>query len=168
MHCIVAPQAGGETLFASGALCYDLLGSALRARADVAVVRYSDYSDDSAKLEFTCGGTKLADAGAAKVIQRLPLVRVHPTTGRKSIWATPRFVESVEGLSVEDSRELVSQCMRPGTEPAHVYVHKYVEGDVSDLTTACELVGSLPTHYHSLPGCYMGRSPVFTLHLSAC
>ena len=44
--------------------------------------------------------------------------------GRKCIWATPRFMESIEGLSVEASRDLVSDCMQPGTDPAHVYIHK--------------------------------------------
>ena len=68
------------------------------------------------------GGTKIVDDD--KITTRLPLVRTHPVTGRKCIWATPRFMESVEGLSVADSREFVSQCMRPGTDPEHVYVHK--------------------------------------------
>ena len=48
----------------------------------------------------------------------------HPSTGRKCIWVTPRFMESIEGLSVDESRELVSQCMVPGTSPENAIVHK--------------------------------------------
>lgn len=131
MHCILAPQEGGETLFASGAVCYDLLPAELKVRADSATVRYADYIENPSELEFTPDGTKLVDSRAnAKTVQCLPLVRTHPSTGRKCVWATPRFMESVEGLSVDESRDLVSQCMRLGTAPEHVYVHKYAAGDV--------------------------------------
>jgi hypothetical protein len=74
------------------------------------------------------GGTKIVDDD--KITTRLPLVRTHPANGRKCVWATPRFMESVEDLSVEASRDLVSACMMPGTEPENVYVHKYSIGDV--------------------------------------
>jgi hypothetical protein len=65
------------------------------------------------------GGTKIMDD--EKIATVLPLVRAHPVTGRRCLNVTPRFMQCVEGMAVEESRELISQCMLPGTAPEHVY-----------------------------------------------
>jgi alpha-ketoglutarate-dependent taurine dioxygenase len=128
IYSVMAPEQGGETLFAHGGVLYDLLPEELQHKALAATVRYRGRSGKLEDAVMGEGGTKIIDDD--KITTRLPLVRSHPTTGRKCIWATPRFMESVEGLSVEESRELVSRCMQPGTAPGHVYVHKYSVGDV--------------------------------------
>ena len=138
IYSVMAPDEGGETLFAHGGVLYDLLDEDRQKEAEEAVVRYRGRGGKLEDAVMGEGGTKIIDDD--KITTRLPLVRTHPTTGRKCIWATPRFMESVEGLSVEDSRELVSQCMQPGTAPEHVYVHKYAHTAASsiqplDLTT---------------------------------
>lgn len=128
IYSVMAPEQGGETLFAHGGVLYDLLHEEMQLKAMAAVVRYRGRPGKLEDAVMGEGGTKIIDDD--KITIRLPLVRTHPTTGRKCIWATPRFMESVEGLSVEESRELVSRCMQPGTAPEHVYVHKYSVGDV--------------------------------------
>eukprot|EP01050_Picozoa_sp_SAG11_P003900 SAG11_NODE_234_length_11857_cov_15.265776_4_plen_186_part_00 len=124
IYSVMAPDQGGETLFAHGGVLYDLLDGNLQKKAEEAVVRYRGFGGKLEDAVMDEGGTKIVDDD--KITTRLPLVRTHPTTGRKCIWATPRFMESVENLSVDDSRELVSQCMRSGTSPEHVYIHKCV------------------------------------------
>jgi hypothetical protein len=110
-------------------VCYDLLEPELQRRAEGVVVRYPGRS--FGKLEdavMGSGGTKIVDD--EKITDRMPLVRTNPANGRKCIWATPRFMESIEGMSVADSREFVSSTIQPGTSPEHVYVHRYAVGDV--------------------------------------
>jgi alpha-ketoglutarate-dependent taurine dioxygenase len=122
IYSVMAPEEGGQTLFAHGGILYEMLDEELQKKAEEAVVRYRGRAGKLEDAVMGEGGTKIVDDD--KITTRLPLVRTHPVTGRKCIWATPRFMESVEGLSVADSREFVSQCMRPGTDPEHVYVHK--------------------------------------------
>ena len=113
------------------------------------------------------GGTKIVDDD--KLTNRLPLVRTHPSTGRKCIWVTPRFMESIEGLSVDESRELVSrhdiagiwvaffsrcqrhrcpqvsQCMVPGTSPENAIVHKCTcSRSLLRLSPNCSSLSSSP------------------------
>lgn len=128
IYCVAAPEEGGETLFAHGGVMWGLLDGETQAQAEGAVVRYGGRSGKLEDAVMGNSGTKIVDDD--KITTRLPLVRTHPTNGRKCVWATPRFMESVEGLSVEASRDLVSACMMPGTEPDMVYVHKHAVGDV--------------------------------------
>ena len=101
---------------------YDLLRPEVQQQAEATTVRYRGRGGKLEDAVMGNGGTKIVDDD--KITTSLPLVRTHPKTGRKCIWATPRFMESCEGLSVEASRDLVSDCMQPGTDPSHVYIHK--------------------------------------------
>ena len=77
IYSVMAPERGGETLFAHGGVCYDLLPRELQEKAEAATVRYR--KGGGGKLEDAVmgeGGTKIVDDD--KLTNRLPLVRTHP------------------------------------------------------------------------------------------
>ena len=154
LYCESAPESPPRTtLFASGAAAYDALPEDERTEAETILVCYSNrfVTGDTATIDYEAGvrmtpnGLRLAeparpdapryrhDTGA----HERPLVRVHPPTGRKVLWASPKNMDRLEigrrVLSVEASRARLEELLQYGTateESALVYEHRWKRGDV--------------------------------------
>jgi taurine dioxygenase len=60
-----------------------------------------------------------------------PVVRVHPETGRKSLFVNPGFVSQIEGVSDAESRHLLDLFYAHITKPEHIVRHRWQPGDVA-------------------------------------
>ncbi|CAK8991056.1 unnamed protein product [Durusdinium trenchii] len=56
-------------------------------------------------------------------------VRRHPFTKRHTLWTMPVFLESGEGMTVEEARDSLEQVLLPGTSRLAAYVHEWSPGD---------------------------------------
>ena len=158
LHCERAPKLPPRiTLYASGATAYDVLPGALKAEAEAVVVHYSRrfVTGDTATIDYQAGvrmapnGLRLAVAAKpcasrdrvgsvkGKGDHARPLVRVHPMTSRKVLWATPKNMDHLEidgrTLSVEHSRAKLEELLHYGTATGAtelVYAHHWKAGDV--------------------------------------
>ena len=111
---VVIPPAGGDTCFADAGAAYDRLSPEWKARIDplVAVHDFSrafgpDLSDDeraAKQLEFPPATH--------------PVVRTHPETGKRSIYTNRVFVSHIEGLSPEESWEIIQYLERQIMNPS--------------------------------------------------
>ena len=156
LYCERAPQAPRRTtLFASAAAAYDALPDDRRAEAETIVVHYSlrFITGDTAAVDYEAGarmapnGLRLNRACTApppegsvrgKGVHSRPLVRVHPLTSRKVLWASPKNMDHLEiggrALGVERSRATLEELMQYGTatqDTALVYEHQWKVGDVA-------------------------------------
>ena len=59
-----------------------------------------------------------------------PVVRVHPTTGRRGLFVNPGFTSHVAGLSRIESDALLSLLYAHATQPDLVLRHRWRSGDV--------------------------------------
>ena len=154
LYCVQAPESPPRTtLFASGAAAYDALPQDKRAEAESVLVRYSTrfVTGDTATIDYEAGvrmtpnGLRLAEPARANAVRgrrgkaahARPLVRLHPPTARKVLWASPKNIDHLEvggrALSVERSRARLEELLRYGTateETALVYEHRWKPGDV--------------------------------------
>jgi taurine dioxygenase len=67
-----------------------------------------------------------------------PLIRTHPTDGRKALWVsggTPGFV----GWDREESQKLIAELLDYVTQDRFVYRHKWQVGDVLVWDNRCTL-----------------------------
>jgi len=154
LYCERAPGSPPRTtLFASGAAAYDALPRDKRTEAGSILVRYSTrfVTGDTATIDYEAGvrmtpnGLRLAEPARpdaargrrGKAAHARPLVRVHPPTARRVLWASPKNMDHLEiggrALSVEQSRARLEELLQYGTateETALVYEHRWKPGDV--------------------------------------
>ena len=154
LYCESAPESlRRTTLFASGAAGYDALPEDERIEAETVLVCYSNrfVTGDTATIDYEAGvrmtsnGLRLAEPARpdaprdrrSKGAHERPLVRVHPPTGRKVLWASPKNMDHLEigrrVLTVEQSRARLEELLQYGTateESALVYEHRWKRGDV--------------------------------------
>ena len=70
---------------------------------------------------------RAAQEGAAGA---LPLVRLHPETGRRAILVADPATTRVVGASAAESTELLQELHAHATRPQHLYQHEWLPGDL--------------------------------------
>lgn len=113
----------GDTEFASAAAAYDALPDALRQRIE------------GRKAIFDFAGRKRAFPPSASEIERNPpvrhpILRTHPRTGRKCLYAMRDDCTGIEGLEQEEAESLIAALADHIVKPAHIYRHQWRPGDV--------------------------------------
>ena len=154
LYCEHAPESPPRTtLFASAAAAYDALPNDMRLEAESILVCYSTrfVTGDTATIDYEAGvrmtpnGLRLAEPARPDAVRgrrgksphARPLVRVHPRTARKVLWASPKNMDHLEiegrALPVERSRSRLEELLQYGTatrETALVYEHRWKPGDL--------------------------------------
>ena len=100
---VVIPPAGGDTCFADVGAAYDRLRDEWKARVDD-LVAVHDY------MAFF--GSRIEESKRAEMREKYPLashpvIRTHPETGQRSIYTNRPFTSHIEGVSAEESREIL-------------------------------------------------------------
>jgi taurine dioxygenase len=123
LFAIKIPSRGGETLFANLQAAYDALPDAMRRRIEGlktrAVYRYDATSRD---------GTDEDDPDMPSAIH--DLVKVHPGSGRKSIYLSRLMTRSIVGLPRAESDALLDELFAHAEKPEFVYAHRWTPGDL--------------------------------------
>ncbi len=108
MHCLEAPEVGGDTAFANLQLAYETLSPAmqglignLRAVHSASRLFGSKARDPGSVMMKNMS----ADEGDLEVIH--PVVRTHPTSGRKGLFVHAAYTQGLEGFSEEESRAIL-------------------------------------------------------------
>jgi len=125
LRAYIVPEQGGETEFANMAAAYDALDDATKERCDGLIAVHDFYWSRRDINEKTFSQ---AERDAIPPV-RHPLIRVHPETGRKAIYAGSHARE-IEGMDLEESRELIDSLIEHGTSPQFTYRHKWKVGDM--------------------------------------
>ncbi len=78
-----------------------------------------------------------------------PIIRTHPETGRKSIFAGG-FCSGVVGMDEPEGETFVDELMAYSTQPEFTYVHKWRAGDLMFWDNRCvmHLASDYDTKYH--------------------
>jgi taurine dioxygenase len=128
----IVPPSGGHTWFADMYRAYDCLPDSLKRRLDGlrAVQSYehfnAQYSEQANRKQQSEG-----------TVQFHPVIRVHPITGRKAIYATRSTVPEIVGMSSQDSQELLDELYERSFRPEFVYEHAWRPGDGVLWDNAC-------------------------------
>lgn len=131
----VTPESGGDTQWADTRSAYERLHPALRDAVDQleAVHRISPLAYWGEPFDTALGredAQRLYD-DALKVPPVIhPMVRVHPTTGRRNLFVNPGFTTHVVGLSRVESDGLLALLYDHMFQPELVLRHRWRAGDV--------------------------------------
>lgn len=131
----VIPTFGGDTCWSDTRTAYERLNPTLRAAvAELeAVHRISPLAYWGEPFDTALGrddATKLFD-DAAKVPPVIhPVVRIHPTTGRPSLFVNPGFTTHLVGCSRIESDNLLRLLFEHMAQPELTLRHRWRQGDV--------------------------------------
>ena len=116
----VLPPVGGDTIFTNQHLAYESLSAPLR--------------------DLLCGLTAVHTASAfghPEVVSSHPAVRLHPETGRPSLFVNRLFTSHFEELRPEESRTLLDYLCTWSEQPRFQCRYRWAEGTVGIWDNRC-------------------------------
>jgi len=130
----IVPPEGGNTSFADMYRAYDTLSDSMKKRLDAlqAVQSYEHFNkqySEPANQQQQAVGT----------LQVHPVIRTHPITGRKAVYAAKSTVPSFVGMSENDSQALLDELHAHCFQRRFVYEHKWSIGDGVLWDNACAM-----------------------------
>jgi taurine dioxygenase len=102
LHAVAIPDRGGNTKFANMYMAYETMPDELRSRIDGKYARFRQ----GGRLALNQG---IMDKQTAKSDVVHPVVRTHPDSRRKSVYANPYHTVSIIGMSPADSDALLDE-----------------------------------------------------------
>lgn len=131
LYSIEVPKQGGDTLFADQYAAYEGLPETTKRRIEglVALHHYGNR-DDLDKSSRTVASVLTQDQEKKMSWVRHPLVRRHPVTGRKALYAVAGSSFGIEGMARDDSHALLGELARHATQDRYQLRLKYGVGDL--------------------------------------
>jgi taurine dioxygenase len=131
LYSIEVPAAGGNTLFANQYAAYDGLSESMRRRVAplVAVHHYGNRKEanDASRI---AASPLTAEQKAKMPLITHPLVRSHPVTARKALYAVSGSSYGIVGMQEDEAVALLDELAAHATQPKYVYNLAYRVGDV--------------------------------------
>jgi taurine dioxygenase len=120
----VTPE-GGDTWFCDLGAAYAALPADLKARVEG---RRAVHSAATADRRVGIQLTEEQRRNAPEISH--PLVRTHPLAGEKTLYFSMNHTARIDGMSEDDSLELIEALRRHATQPQFVYAHHWRVGDL--------------------------------------
>ena len=120
LHMVKCPPVGGDTMWANMYRAYDELSAPLR--------------------EFCEGLTAVHDAAPHLRPEQTaihPVVRIHPVTGRKSLFVNEHFTRRIVQLSHEESQVILGHLTRWVSNPRFTLRYHWTAGTVAMWDNRC-------------------------------
>ena len=134
LYGIEIPEKGGNTGFANMYKAYEALPKTLKDAIE-------------GRRGFYLAGRSNAERSFKKALNQAqkdntpgnvhPLIRVHPETGRKSIFANPQHTLAIEGLDEKESTEVLTALFEHCAQEEFVYRHRWRVGDLTFWDNRC-------------------------------
>jgi len=125
------PKVGGDTLFANQYAAYDDLPASMKARIENLVgLHHYGNRDDLNETSRTVASLLTDEQKNRLNWVRHRIVRPHPVTGRKALYAVSGSSFGIEGLPDDEAISLLDELKTHATQPKYVYRLKYRVGDV--------------------------------------
>lgn len=129
------PSEGGQTEWADMRAAYDALSQELKNRVTGLSAYHSlFYSQAQIGHKVEVGAGYGFDDDKESPLR--PLVKIHPITGRPSLFIG-RHAHSIPGLKSDESRKLLDDLLAFACQPPRIYEHQWHPGDVVAWDNRC-------------------------------
>jgi alpha-ketoglutarate-dependent taurine dioxygenase len=140
----VVPSAGGETEWADMRAAYDALDEPTRRRIAGLSAHHSLYHSQAKIGHIVQPGAGYGYHTKGAPLR--PLVKVHPVTGRPSLFIG-RHAYGIPGLDEAESEKLLADLVDFACRPPRTYAHRWAPGDVVIWDNRCVLHRARPYDY---------------------
>lgn len=135
LRCALAPEFGGDTIWASMYAAYDALSDKMqRMLSDLVAIHDTvrSFSRADYKIEHL-GGKRAEQVMAAEH----PVVRTHPESGRKALFVNSIFTASIKGMKPAESAALLGFLYRHIESPDFSCRFRWRENSVAMWDNRC-------------------------------
>jgi taurine dioxygenase len=131
LYSIEVPEKGGDTLFANQYAAYDDLPERMKQRLEglVALHHYGNR-DDLDRDSRTVASVLTPEQERKLAWVRHPIVRRHPVTGRKALYAVSGSSFGIEGMPSDEALDFLDELRDHATQEKYRYRLKYGVGDL--------------------------------------
>jgi taurine dioxygenase len=137
LYAVEVPPEGSDTLLADCVAAWNALPPERQAELDGKTLHHS-YQHFMSTREF--GARELSDElKAANPDVYHPLVRTHPSDGRKALWPSTGTVIEVMGMPNPEGLDLVQELVDFTIQDKFVFRHKWQVGDILMWDNRCTL-----------------------------
>ncbi|MDP1793633.1 MAG: TauD/TfdA family dioxygenase [Acidimicrobiales bacterium] len=139
LHGETIPEVGGDTVWVDMCAAYEALSPSLRGFLETLTATHSSAKADGffATRDTTGGVAAMANAAAAP--SHHPVVRVHPETGKRSVFVNPLFTIKIDGLRRAESDAILAVIQEVATRPDGMLRWKWQAGDVAFWDNRCTM-----------------------------
>jgi len=131
LHSKIIPPVGGNTLFANTEKSFAALPEHTKNRLRNLKVIHSakiPYADDGFyALEKEERSMKILPSKEAKATFSHPMVKIHPETNKECLFINPVYTINIEGLSEDESQQLLWELYEHMIQDKFVYEHVWNE-----------------------------------------
>lgn len=141
LYALKNPSRGGETDFTNQYLAYEELPEATKARIGGlrGVNSISKLKNPRAPISGERKGAREFYVRQERENPDVehPLARVHPETGRVSLYCSPRFTYRLAGLDGDEGDALLDELVRHSARHEFRYRHRWRDGDLLMWDNRC-------------------------------
>ena len=131
LHSKIIPPVGGNTLFANTEKSFAALPEEMKNKLRKLKVIHSakiPYADDGFyALEKEERSMKILPSKEAKATFSHPMVKIHPETNKECLFINPVYTINIEGLSEDESQQLLWELYEHMIQDKFVYEHVWNE-----------------------------------------
>ncbi len=138
----VVPARGGETEWADMRAAYESLAPELRERVG-GLTAFHSIRYSQARIGQEMQGGYAGYGGDVEKAPLRPLVKIHPVTGRPSLFIG-RHAYGIPGLAPEESERLLDSLVEFACRPPRTLSHSWSSGDVVIWDNRCVLHRARP------------------------
>jgi taurine dioxygenase len=131
LYSIEVPVVGGNTLFANQYAAYDDLPDATKRRIEplTGIHHYGNRNDEDERSR-TVASVLTGEQKARLPLITHPIVRRHPVTGRRALYAVSGSSFGIVGMPDDEARALLDELAAHATQPKYRLSVAYGVGDV--------------------------------------
>jgi taurine dioxygenase len=132
LYAVEVPPSGGDTHFVSTSAAYDALSDVERHRFEgLRVVQsYALSIEKMGDRGLLRRAHSVEHARATMPDVEQPLIKTHPVTGRKVVYANEAFSRSIVGLPDDEGSDVLAALVAAVTSPPYGYTHRWQLGDL--------------------------------------
>jgi taurine dioxygenase len=131
------PPRGGDTLFANMYRAYEALSDGMRSMLDGLVVVNSSAKADVTKTREDRVRDSAKNDARQEYVAEHPVVRTHPETGRKALYANGGHALRFRDMTVEESAPLLSYLFSHATRPEFTCRFRWEVGSIALWDNRC-------------------------------
>lgn len=133
------PPHGGDTMFANMYLAYETLSDGMKKLLDGLIgINSSAKADVTKTREDRVRDSKRADAKTEYVGEH-PIVRTHPETGRKALYANFAHTQRIKGMTEEESAPILNFLFQHQIKPEFTCRFGWRPGSIAFWDNRCAL-----------------------------
>lgn len=125
LQAIVTPEFGGDTIWASAEAAYDRLSPQLKRLAEQLTAIHATTPLRATEWDSS------KSFGGQFIWTEHPVVAVHPETGRKSLFVSPRYTPEIKDLRPHESAAVLKVFFDHITQPEHQVRFHWNVGDIA-------------------------------------